>query len=189
MHRRIVTAGLLAGVVGLLWTALSQSAVPVRNELGYKEVPDEEAVLQLLDRGLPETGLYLLPGHSPPDSLFRARYENGPIFRVHSLRSGAGGAPHVIVSILGFLIAPLIPAWFLWGLCRYGRPGFAARVGVVSLFGIFLALAAHLQLWGMELYPLSYSLFLAVNGLIGWTLVGIVLAWRITPDVVSSGAS
>lgn len=181
MVRSVVISGLLAGVVCLVWTVLSQGVLPFRDEWGYKEVPEEEAVLEALDRGLPETGLYLVPGHSPPDSLFRARYEEGPVFRVHSLRDGAGGVLHVVVSIVALLLAPLIPAWFVAVLCSRGNPGFVKRMGVGSLFGLFLALSAHLQLWGTELYPLNYSLFMALNGVLTWTVVGSVLAWRLVP--------
>jgi hypothetical protein len=45
--------------------------IPLRNELGCKEVPGENVVLAALDANLRETGVYLLPGHSPPDPLFR----------------------------------------------------------------------------------------------------------------------
>lgn len=181
MDRSVVVSGLLAGLVCLVWTALSQGLLPFRDDWGYKDVPVEEPVLAALDHGLPETGLYLVPGHSPPDSLFRARYEDGPIFRVHSLRDGAGGAPHVLVSILALLVAPLIPAWFVAVICSRGNPSFPTRMSIGSIFGVFLALSAHLQLWGTELYPLGYSLFMAINGLVTWTLVGAVLAWRIVP--------
>jgi len=181
MLRRVLTSGLLAGILAVAWTAALQGGLPLRDAWGYKEVPEEEAVLAILDQELPETGLYLLPGHSPPDSLFRARYESGPIFRIHSLRTGAGGAPHVVVSILALLLAPLFPAWLLAKICAVSRPSFVDRTGMVSTFGIVTALAAQLQLWGKELYPLNYSLFLTLDGVAMWVVLGAFLAWRITP--------
>ncbi len=91
MDRRVVSAGLFGGVAGILWTVLSMGLVPVRDSMGWKEVPNEEVVLQALDANLTETGLYLVPGHSPPDSLFRARPHPPP--DLHPLPTlGAAGS-------------------------------------------------------------------------------------------------
>ena len=185
MDKKVVATGLIGGLVGLACTTIFQSAIPLRDALGYKEVPNEARVLEVLDTNLRETGLYLLPGHSPPDSLFRERYEEGPLFRIHSLRSGAGGALHVLIPVLALLIAPIIPSWCLFSLCRNGRPGFGSRVILVASFGIFLALWADLRMWGMELYPLGYSLYLAASSLATWVIVGLVVAWRIKPSAAS----
>jgi hypothetical protein len=181
MDRRLITTGLLAGFVFLGWKVVSQGLLPIRDELGYKDAQNEERVLSTLDANLPGTGLYIVPGHSPPDSLFRARYSEGPIFRIHSLRRGAGGTPHFLVSILALFIAPMIPTALVWRLCRNGGLGFGARATTVALFGVFLALAADIQLWGTELYPLNYSIFLASSSVVGWAIVGLVVAWRIRP--------
>jgi hypothetical protein len=183
MERRVITTGLMAGLVVVGWTSVSYGLVRIRDELGYKEVSHEETVLAVLDTNLTETGLYLVPGHSPPDSLFRARYAEGPLFRVHSLRSGAGGALHVILPILALIAAPIIPTWLVWNLCQRGGPRFGVRVVIVALFGVFVALTTDLRLWGMELYPLSYTLLLAFGSVTTWILAGLVVAWRIKPLV------
>jgi hypothetical protein len=81
------------------------------------------------------------------------------------------------------MIAPIIPTWLLWNLCQRNRPGFGMRVVVVALFGVFAALTTDLRLWGMELYPLSYSLLLAFGSVTTWILAGLVVAWRIKPSV------
>jgi len=186
VNKKVIATGLLAGLVAVACTTVFQQLIPIRDKLGYKEVPNEELVLEVLDTNLRETGLYLLPGHSPPDPLFRERYAKGPIFRIHSLRSGAGGPPHVVVPVLALLIAPIVPSWFLWSVCRHGRPGFGSRVLLVALFGVFLALWADLRMWGMELYPLHYSLVLAASSVVTWVIVGLVIAWRIKPGRVSA---
>jgi len=183
MQKRIITTGLMAGLVVVAWTSISYGLVRVRDELGYKEVVNEETVLEVLDANLAETGLYLVPSHSPPDSLFRARYAEGPLFRIHSLRNGAGGTLHVIVPVLAMMLAPLIPTWFVWNLCQRGAIGFWRRVSTVALFGVFAVFANDLRLWGMELYPLGYTLLLAFGSVTTWTLAGLLIAWRIQPAV------
>ena len=183
MEKRVVTTGLVAGLVVAGWTSVSYGLVRIRDELGYKEASQEATVLEVLDANLAETGLYLIPGHSPPDSLFRARYAAGPLFRVHSLRSGAGGIAHVLVPILALIVAPIIPTWLVWKVCQCGGPRFGTRVLVVALFGVFVALTSDLRLWGMELYPLNYSLLLAFGSLSTWILAGLLVAWRIRPGI------
>ena len=182
MNRRVITTGLLAGVLCLVWTSISNGLIPIRHELGYKEVPGEAELLQILDAHLDETGLYLVPNDAPPDSLFRARYESGPIYRIHSLQAGAGGTPHVAISVLALLFAPIIPAWLLSLLCERRPVGYGRRVLLVALFGVFVALFSDLRQWGMELVPLNYALFLAASSVITWIVVGLFLAWRIVPE-------
>jgi hypothetical protein len=188
MQKQVITTGLMAGLVVVVWTSISYGLVHIRNELGYKEVAHEETVLEVLDANLAETGLYLVPGHSPPDSLFRARHADGPLFRIHSLRYGAGGIPHVLLPILAMMVAPLIPTWFLWKLCQHGDVGFGNRVSIVTFFGVFAVFTNDLRLWGMELYPLSYTLLLAFGSLTTWILAGLLIAWRIKPAVERHGS-
>jgi len=186
VNGQLVKTGLLAGLVGILWTMLTLGLIPVRDTMGWKEVPNEAVVLEALDANLTDTGLYLVPGHSPPDSLFRSRHSDGPLFRVHSLRNGTEGPIRAFISILSLLLAPLIPAWFLSRICQRGTPPYPTRVFIVTLFGVFLTLAGEIQLWGMELYPLLYSLLLSVNAIISWMVIGLFLAWRIKPSGVVS---
>lgn len=181
MIPRVLLVGLLGGIVAIVWTALVGSLFPLRDRLGNLETPNEEAVLAALDRNLTEGGLYLIPGKFPHDSLFLARYAEGPIFRVHAMPQGAGGLAQFVVSDLALLLAPIVPAWLLVVLCGTARPGYGSRVLVVALFGVFLALAAFLPMWDQELYPAGYVFLLAANGVATWTIVGLVLAWRIAP--------
>jgi len=181
MDKTVITTGLIAGLVGLACTVVFLQVIPLRDQSGYKEVPNEAKVLEALDANLRETGIYLLPGHSPPDSLFRERYARGPLFRIHVLQNGADGAARFLVSVIALLVAPIIPTWHIWSLCRNGRPGFGSRVLRVASFGVFLVLWADLRMWGMELFPLNYTLVLAASSVATWGVVGLVVAWRIRP--------
>ena len=87
-------------------------------------------------------------------------------------------------GLLAGILAPLLPAFLLGRFCRVSEPRFVERAGLVSVFGIVTALAAHLQLWGTELYPLNYTLFLTMNGVAMWIILGLFLAWRLTPETV-----
>jgi hypothetical protein len=73
MDKRVIATGLIAGLVALACTTIFHQLIPIRDQLSYKEAPNEERVLEVLDTNLPETGIYLLPGHSPPDTLSAIR--------------------------------------------------------------------------------------------------------------------
>lgn len=90
---------------------------------------------------------------------------------------------HVLLPILALMVAPLIPTWFVWNLCQRGGFSFWRRVSTVALFGVFAVFANDLRLWGMELYPLGYTLLLAFGSVTTWTLAGLLIAWRIQPAV------
>ncbi len=189
MNSRVLWIGLLGGVVAIVWTGVVGSLFPLRDRMGNMEAHNEEVVLAALDQNLTETGIYLVPGKFPHDSLFLARLAEGPIFRVHSLPEGGGGLAQFLVSDLALLLAPIIPAWLLMVLCGTGRPGYGSRVLVVALFGVFLALAAYLPMWDQELYPPSYVFLLAANAVVTWAIVGLVLAWRIAPRPLAGGVA
>ena len=180
MSPKVVGAGLLGGLAAIMWTAAVGSLVPIRDQMGNLEAPNEEVVLAALDASLTEAGVYLVPGKFPHDSLFLDRFENGPLYRIHALAEG-GGLAQFLVSDLALLLAPIIPAWFLMMLCAYDRPGYGARVFVVAMFGVFVALGAYLPMWDQELYPPTYVFLLAGNAVLTWIVVGLVVAARIRP--------
>ena len=60
-------------------------------------------------------------------------------------------------------------------------PGFGSRVLFVALLAGFVALQSRLLDWSWWRFPLDYSLVAALDLVVGWTLAGLVLAWRVKP--------
>jgi hypothetical protein len=59
---RILLAGILGGIVRLVWTSIAHMALPLR-EAGINEIPNESAVLNAMQSNLGDnTGLYIFPG-------------------------------------------------------------------------------------------------------------------------------
>src|SRR5207247_427431 len=109
-----------------------------------------------------ENFISLQPGTCPFSTLKNRRYSMGRILLAGFL------AAIVAASLLGKL------SWSL--ASKYG-----SRVRYVMTLGIFLALAARITDWGFFGYSASFTLVLAINDVIGWTLAGLVIAWRMKP--------
>ena len=71
-------------------------------------------------------------------------------------------------------------------LCSYPR-----RVLFFTVIGLLFAVFGDLMQFGIGGYPLKAALLLALNSIIAWTVVGLVVVWRIKPEasVAPAGAS
>ena len=59
---RILLAGILGGIVMVVWTSIAHMALP-RGEAGTNEIPNEPVVLSAMQSSMGEkTGLYIFPG-------------------------------------------------------------------------------------------------------------------------------
>ena len=48
--------------------------------------------------------------------------------------------------------------------------------------GLLIALFTDLMRYGIGDYPLGNVLLLAINHILAWTVVGLVVGWRMKPD-------
>lgn len=184
---RIILAGFLGALVLFFWGFLSWEVLPF-HKMTIHSLSNEDAVVSALKAGNTETGTYIIPGMSEKgdDAAKKAQMEKmkrGPVGILQYSATGMEGM-EAIYFIKGFLIlfiAAMIAASLLgklsWSLAsRYG-----ARVRFVMMIGIFLAITARLGDWAFMGYSTSFSLNLAADDIIGWTLAGLVIAWRMKP--------
>ena len=61
MVKRVVMAGILAGVAMFAWLFVAHEFLPL-GEMGVGEIPHEAAVLAAMQSAIPRDGLYLFPG-------------------------------------------------------------------------------------------------------------------------------
>jgi hypothetical protein len=128
--KRIIVAGLLGGAVVYLWSALSQSVLPLQAAK--------------------------FPG------------------------SGSAVTSYVRAFVLD-VMAALIVAMLLT-LAAHSLRGYGQRVIFVTGIATFAVLVTHLADWNWGMFPTSYVVPVAADILIGWTLAGMVMAWRIKPE-------
>ena len=92
----------------------------------------------------------------------------------------SGGQALVQLTVL--LIAPMIGAWMLSATSRRTISSYPRKVLFFAAIGMLFAVFSDLMNSGIDGYSLNDALILAVHDIIVWTLVGLVVAWRVTPE-------
>ncbi|MFC1564892.1 hypothetical protein ACFL6G_08135 [candidate division KSB1 bacterium] len=183
MDSRIFIAGFLGAVVIFVWTVISHLVLPF-HDMTISEIPNEDAVMEVLKDNIEDTGVYYYPGKSQADSTYTQKLAEGPRipFMVYREEGGAEMTPSQFVfSFLFNFIAATIVAWMLSltsdnKLMRYGQ-----RVLFVTFFGVFVAVISDLMMWNWMYFPMSYIIITAYDNVLTWALAGTVIAWRIDP--------
>ncbi|MGH7570327.1 MAG: hypothetical protein ACREMK_00595 [Gemmatimonadota bacterium] len=181
--RRLLVAALLAAIVVTLWGAVSWMVLPWHHMV-LDGIPDGEAVTQALGERVTGSGVYHYPGPEDGDSdAWVERYRRGPniSFLAWSATGSDPWSPWFLVA--GFLLN-LVAAFLAAALLAAAAPalpGLGSRVLFIALLAGFAALQSRLVDWNWWRFPLDYSLVAAFDLVIGWSLAGLVLAWRLSP--------
>jgi len=143
---RILVATLAGAVVLFIWNMMAWMMLPLHVPT-ISQLPDEDAVVEMLQAQELETGVYMVPwgaeeDFADPESTFMQRHTNGPIFSIYYSKEGQpplssrvmiGG---FVLNLAACLIAGLMLTAAASGCCK----GFLSRVGFVFGFGLFLEL-------------------------------------------------
>ena len=179
MMKRVIVAGLLGGLVLMLWVFIANGIFGFRSRIDMKAVPNERLVYQVLKESIVEPGGYV----SNPPLEPGAGFPGGePVFSIRYSGLGHEAAGrltfvHLTIAVLSAMIA----AWLLWiGPGRTAQ--YSRRVLFVAGIGLLFAIYADLPRYDIGGYPLASALLLAAFDLVSWTLIGLVVAWRIRPE-------
>jgi hypothetical protein len=171
----------------MIWGFISWEVLPLHN-MTMHTLSNEDAVVAALKSGNAESGTYMIPGISEKadDATKKAQMEKmkrGPIGMLHYSNEGYGEmeAMYFIKGFLVFFFSAMVAASLLGKLSWSLASKYSARVRFILSIGIFLAIAARLGDWAWFGYPANFSIMLAVFDIIGWTLAGLVIAWRMKP--------
>lgn len=193
MSKRVVIAGILGGLTMFVWLFVAHEFLPL-GELGVQEIANEGPVLSAMQSSIPQAGLYLFPGFGlgpNPTSAQRnaampaymKKYEQSPHgILVYHPASGAfnfGGALAKEGAI--DLLEAFLAAWLL-SLGAAGR-AYSARAGFVIILGVLAAVTTNLEYWNWYDFPGNYVAGYMVTLIIGFTLVGLVVAAFVKTEV------
>jgi hypothetical protein len=186
MAKRVVIGGILGGLTMFLWLFVAHDFLPL-GELGVQEIPNEAPVLSAMQSSIPHAGLYLFPGvglgpnptmqqRNAAMPAYMKKYEQSPHgILVYHPPSGAfnfGGALAREGAIN--LLEGLLAAWLL-ALAAAGK-AYSARAGFVVILGALAAVTTNLEYWNWYDFPGNYVAGYMVTQIIGFTLVGLVVA-------------
>jgi len=128
-----------------------------------------------LQESISERGFYMFPAkQGVPDEQFAEQYEKGPVGLV--VYRPTGFRPTSIVqrgiqfgtNLLASLVAAFIASRCVGGI--------VTRVMVVSSLGIIAWLSVNVPYWNWYSFPPGMTIASLINHVIGWALVGVVLA-------------
>jgi drug/metabolite transporter superfamily protein YnfA len=176
-----------------VWLFVAHEFLPL-GELGVKEIPNEAPVISAMQSEIPQAGLYLFPGFGigpNPTSqqrnaampAYMKKYEQSPHgILVYHPASGAFnfGAALAREGALN-LLEGLLAAWLL-SYAAAGR-AYSARAGFVVILGVLASVTTNLEYWNWYDFPGNYVAGYMVTQIIGFTLVGLVVAGFVKSEV------
>jgi len=181
--KNILVASILGGIVLFLWGAFSHMVLPL-GEVGLQAMPNEEQVLSALSTNVQGAGLYFFPwGSDETEADMKAweeKYRSGPAgLLVYRPLGGEPMTPgmlltELVTDIIAALLGSLLMMKAISGLATFG-----ARVFFCTLLGLFGSLLVNTQYWNWYGFPGDYTLAAILDDVIGFTLVGIVLSWKL----------
>lgn len=180
MLRRVIVSGLLGGIVLFGWTFVVSGVFGFRNSMDMNQVPAERQVYQILEQSIVEPGRYILNPERTSLGTFPGRE---PVFSVHYSGMGHESAGRLmLLQLVLFFLAPTIGTSMLSVTSGRILASYPRKVLFFAAIGFLLAGYGVLQNFGIDSYPPGDALMLASRDILSWTLVGLVVAWRMQPE-------
>ena len=90
----------------------------------------------------------------------------------------------LLTDVVAVFLAAILLVKALGGLTSFG-----ARVLFVTQLGLFARIVADIPYWNWYGFPLDYTISTLYDDVIGFFVVGLVLAWRLKPGARSEQAA
>ena len=178
--RRVLTAGLMGGMVLFVWMFVVNGLLGFRAAINMKQLPTERQVYEVLRDHVTEPGRYACNPELTADWRFP---EGEPVFSV--LYGGMGHEAAGSLMLFGlflYLSAPIVATWMLSQTSNHVLSNYRRKVFFFSGIGFLIAALSNLTDFGIGGYPVTDALLLAANDFIAWTLIGLTVAWRLQPE-------
>jgi len=179
MSRRAIGAGLAAACVLVVWTFVVNGILGFQASIDMKQIPGERRVYDVLKEQIVRPGRYVCNPQLTPEGRFP---DGKPVFSI--LHGGMGhesAGRLALVGLVLFLLAPMIGVWLLSHASEGVLSSYPRKVLFFVAIGLLFAIFADLRDYGIGGYPLKDATLLALNNLVVWTLMGLVVAWRLKP--------
>lgn len=184
MTRRILNAGIMGGVVLIVWTFVINAIFGFRPNIDLKKVPNEPEIYEILKENIVEPGKYVC---NPPVSPGLPFPDKEPVYGIHYSGIGHGSAALImVIQLFIFITAPLLASWLLSKACEGILASYWKKVLFFTVIGIIIALFGDLAQFDIGKYSFTDVAKMAVQDIIAWTLIGLVAAWQLVPANATS---
>ena len=186
--KQIILPSFLAAIVVFIWMFISWAVLPWHNT-DIKTFPDETEI-EHMKAVIHEPGIYIYPGQ-PTDETDAGmqnwinKFEEGPVvsFMVYHPKGFNPMDPSLFIKsfVINFIAAFLAAVLLMMTLAQ--NPSFWRRVTFVTLLGLFAGFIGPFVEWNWWSFPTNYTIVAVIDYCITWFLAGLILAWRIKPQV------
>ncbi len=180
MLKKVIVSGLLGGVILIASTFVINGIFGFRSSIDMKPIPDERQAYECLKGSIVEPGRYICNPELTSSGSFPGEE---PVFGIYYSGMGhesAGGLMPIQLAL--FVLAPTVAAWMLSLTSERTIASYPRKVLFFAAIGLLFAVYGDLMSFGIDGYPLSDALMLAAYDIMVWTLVGLVVAWRMQPE-------
>lgn len=183
MLKKVIIAGLLGGLTLLIWVFLINGIFGFRARIDMKSIANERQVYELLKANIVKPGRYIC---NPELTSSNNSTENEPVYSIlyGGMGHEAAGNQSIFEVILAFL-ATFISAWLLSMTSMKILSSYLRKVFFFTIIGLLMALFGDFNNYGIGNYPLSDALLLGIHNIVAWTIVGLVIAWKVKPVTIS----
>lgn len=192
---RVLLATVVGAIVLFIWGFVYHATLgPTMDAYRSLDAQQEAGLVAAMREHVPEQGAYFIPGMPDVSDMsaeqatqatenWSARHEAGPLAMV--IYNPEGRPAMAPIVFLKGLVVMLISTFIMSLMLRCGSPGgnsYAGRVGFVFMVAIFCAVITDAKLWVWFYFPTDYSLAQAADTVIGWLIVGIIMAAIVKPQ-------
>ena len=180
MTKKIFIAGILGGITLMILTFVVNGILRFNVSVNMKQIEEEQRVYETLKETIVEPGRYICNPQLTADERFP---EDEPVFSI--LYGGVGheaAGSLMLIGLIVYILTPIIGAWLLSQTSGEVLKNYGKKVLFFVAIGLIVALFTDLTRYGIGDYPFGDVLLLAINHVITWTLVGLVVAWRMKPE-------
>jgi hypothetical protein len=164
---------------------LAHMALPL-GEAGMRTMPNEDTVRSVLQKNIPEKGLYLFPAYNMreehselDDARWAQKYRTGPAGLL--VYAPIGGEINMPVLLLGEFASNILAAAVAALVALLLTGGYWKRVLALSALGLFAWLSVNVSYWNWYGFPPAFVLAEGLDTLVGAFLSGLVIAKILPP--------
>ena len=185
MRKNVLVAGLLGGIVMMVWLTISNAMIPIKSNLIHNIPQNQLELHTALKASITEPGTYTCPYLLREDEHLLEDYRNQPVYSIiySGYSHGAGSSAEAIFPFVVVFAVAFLAAWMLSLLSPHMLASYWRKALFVVAIGLLVALSDDVLQMSFGPQPKDYLVFLAVNNVITWTLGGLVIAGRIKAKV------
>lgn len=182
MTKKVIISGLLGALVLIIWTFVVNGLFRFKVNMDMKQIPNERQVYEVLKENIVQPGRYACNPQLTPERRFP---EQEPVFSV--LYGGVGheaAGNQMLFGLVVFLLAPIVATWLLSQTSEKILSSYSRKVLFFAGIGLLFAIYGDLPNYGIGDYPLNDTFIFALHDIIVWTVIGLVVAWKMKPEKI-----